>query len=346
MNKNNFWKIKSIKRMELNELEYFLKYSSLYKDKPVDSTNYIIIREKKNILEMFSNYFHKKISYIDTLFLNTRCNFGNCLMILNKILFLCEIIQCKNIILNKNIYWFIKNNITIQKINLSISSNINTKFKKKSLLIYSSFEIYFYMFIFKPEIRIHLLRDEILRNIPKITINHNDLYIHIRSGDIFKKVLTHRNYAQPPLCFYRNILNNFKFRKIYIIALNNNNLLVEKLIKENQNLIYLKKSIKEHISILINAYQIVNSMSSFCNSIIQLNYVLEFLWEYNIYHNKEQIFHYHHDLFKYPNKKFTIFKMEPSSKYMNRMYYWKCKRNQLYLMLKDKCINEFKVYKH
>ena len=215
--------------MELNELKFFLNNSSLYKDKPVDSSNYLIIREKKNILKMFSKYFNKKISYIDKLFLNTRCNFGNCLMILNKILFFCEIIRCKNIILNKNIYWFIKKSITIQKINLSISTKKYKKFNKNSLLIYGSFKIYFYKFIFKPEIRIHWLRDEILSNIPKIAINHNDLYIHIRNGDIFNPVTAHGDYAQPPLCFYRSILKNFKFRKIYIIAWDKNNLLVKKI---------------------------------------------------------------------------------------------------------------------
>jgi hypothetical protein len=361
MKKINFWKIKSIivmlcllfyykikklEKMELNELNFYLNKFLLYKEKPFNSTDYLIIKEKEYILKKFSYYFNKTISYIDTIVLNTKCKFGNCLIILNKILFICEIIQCKNIILNENIYWFIKNNITIQNINLSISANKHNNFNNISSSIYDGSKFYFYMFTFKPEIRINFLRDEILSNIPKITTNQNDLFIHIRSGNIFNGIRIHRNYAQPPLCFYRNILKNFKFRKIYIIACNRNNPLINKLIKENQNLIYLKKSIKEHISLLINAHKIVNSISSFINSIIPLNYVLEFLWEYNMYPIQEKLFHYHHDLFKYPNNTFIIFKMEPSSKYINRMRNWKCKRSQLHLMFKEKCINEFKVYKY
>ena len=31
---------------------------------------------------------------------------------------------------------------------------------------------------------------------------------------------------------------------------------------------------------------------------------------------------------------------------INRMYNWKCKRSQIHLMFKEKCINEFKVYKY
>ena len=138
-------------------------------------------------------------------------------MILNKILFICEIIQCKNIILNENTYWFIKNNITIQNINLSTSANKHKNFNGNSSLIYDSFKIYFYMFIFKPEIRINFLRDEILSNIPKITTNHNDLYIHIRSGNIFNGIRVHRSYTQPPLCFYRNILKNFNLGKYILL---------------------------------------------------------------------------------------------------------------------------------
>ena len=355
----NFWKIKSIivliyllfyhkqkevEKKELSELKYYFRFL-LYKEKPINSTDNLIMTEKSLILKSFYNYFNKTISE-NTFILNTRCNFGNCLIILNKVLFFCEIIGCKNIIINKDIYWFIKRNITINNINLLISANQHENYNNISFIIFNSFAIYYYLFTFKPGIRIHFLRDEILHNIPTIAINPKDLFIHIRSGDIFNPRRTHKNYNQPPLCFYRNIIKYFVFRKIYIIASNKNNPLIEKLIRENQNIIYLQKSMKEHISILINAYRIVNSMSSFANSIILLNYALEFLWEYNIYHNIEKMRHYHHDLFKYPNQKLTIFKMEPSSKYIDRMYIWKSKRNQLYLMFKEKCINEFKAYKY
>ena len=38
--------------------------------------------------------------------------------------------------------------------------------------------------------------------------------------------------------------------------------------------------------------------------------------------------------------------MEPSLTYINKMYKWKYKRNQLILMVKEKCINEFTVYNY
>ena len=59
----------------------------------------------------------------------------------------------------------------------------------------------------------------------------------------------------------------------------------------------------------------------------------------------EKIFAYHHDYNTYSHNNFTIFRMEPSSLYVNKMYEWKNTRSQIILMLKEKCINEFFVFK-
>ena len=179
----NFWKIKSIifliyllfihkhkevEKKELSELKYYFSFL-LHKDKPINSS--LIMREKNYILKLFSKYFNKTISE-NTFILNTRCNFGNCLIILNKVLFICEIIGCKNIILNKDIYWFIKRNITITNNNLLISVNQHENYNNNSSIIFNSFAIYYLIFTFRPEIRIHYLREEILRNIPTIAVNN------------------------------------------------------------------------------------------------------------------------------------------------------------------------------
>ena len=174
--------------------------------------------------------------------------------------------------------------------------------------------------------------------------HENDLYIHIRSGDIFIPQ-PHSPYVQPPLCFYNDILTNFKFRNIYIISKDTSNPLIKKLLKLYPVISYSQKSMKEDISLLINAYKIVNSISSFVNGIIQLNYNLKFLWEYNIYHMNEKLYVYYHEFIKYPYNNYTIFRMEPSFCYINKMYRWKNTRNQITLMIKEKCINEFVVFK-
>ena len=48
--------------------------------------------------------------------------------------------------------------------------------------------------------RLGILKNGIISNIPTYIAYPNDLYINIRSGDIFIKAI-HPNYSQPPLFF-------------------------------------------------------------------------------------------------------------------------------------------------
>lgn len=165
--------------------------------------------------------------------------------------------------------------------------------------------------------------------------------MHIRSGDIFSTWI-HRPYAQPPLCFYKAILKNFKFNKIYIIAENNNNPIIDKLLNKYNNVIYSQNSLKLDISLLINSYNLVSSVSSFIIVMIILNPKIENIFVYNLYPMGEKILHYHFDLFEFSNK-FTIYRMEPSSNYKEKMYRWKNNKIQRKLMIKEKCINDFTI---
>ena len=328
--------------IKINELNYYLNNFEILVKKPSNISDNILLEEKKSIISLLTE--NKNSTLLNTIFLNKTCNFGNCIVFINKLIFYCEIIECKNIVLNKDIYWFITHNITLNNSNITISIDDYKNYNNTTTLIYDSWDIFFSSFKIKPEIRTNYLRDEILLNLPNMVTHEKDLYIHIRSGDIFIS-RPHNTYVQPPLCFYNDILSNFKFRNIYIISQNKRNPLIKKLLKLYPAISYSQKSIKEDISLLINAYNIVNSVSSFVNSIIQLNYQLLYLWEYNIYHMNEKIYIYYHEFNKYPYNNYTIFRMEPSFCYVNKMYQWKNKRSQIALMLKEKCINEFVVFK-
>ena len=100
--------------------------------------------------------------------------------------------------------------------------------------------LYFYKL--KPDIRLEYLRDEILNNLPKINASKDELYIHIRSGDIFSTWI-HRLYAQPPLCFYQKILKNFTFKKVILISEYKNNILIKYLLKDYPYIIYNKNDL-------------------------------------------------------------------------------------------------------
>jgi hypothetical protein len=43
------------------------------------------------------------------------------------------------------------------------------------------------------------------------------LYIHLRSGDIFKKTPPHRDYGQPPLAFYTKIIRSQPWGKVHLV---------------------------------------------------------------------------------------------------------------------------------
>ena len=106
----------------------------------------------------------------------------------------------------------------------------------------------------------------------------------MRGGDIFRNInKTCQYYCQPPLCFYKRILNQFAFRKVIIISEDKSNPIIPILLKEYSYIKYNKNNVKLDISYLANSYNIISATSSFLVSIIKLNQNLKFLWEYDFY---------------------------------------------------------------
>jgi hypothetical protein len=120
---------------------------------------------------------------------------------------------------------------------------------------------YYYKRYIKAQKRIDLLKNEILRNLPKISTNPNDIFIYIRSGDIF--IRPHQSYSQAPLCFYNKILDNYIFRKYYLIAQDKNNPVIKKLLEIKSNIIYNYNSLYIDIAYLANAYNLVGGKISY-----------------------------------------------------------------------------------
>lgn len=209
-------KYKEIKNLislfSLNDLSKLTNNDTLYKMK-----NELLNELQKNPKKLKVNSsLEDKIVYIDKSF-----NFGNSLVLLNNLIYYCEILNIKNIYLNSNYKWPISQNISYGKMNISLISTININLNSDNIIIFDKKLIYFQK-VFKPEIRINILKSEIKRNLPEIKINESDLYIHIRGGDIFAyKAKGNINYAQPPLCFYIKVISKFKFRNIFILSTDN-----------------------------------------------------------------------------------------------------------------------------
>ena len=320
------------------------KYYNLY-EYSNDTTIQSNLRTK--LLETISKLKNKTITKLDTFFLSTNFNFGNNLIIVNNAIFYCEVLGCNKIILNRfNLRrrWLILEPVYIKRLNITIMQGSNIDCKKNNILcLYEISSDFFSPKIIMPQVRINLIKDEILKNLPYVFIEQNAVYIHIRGGDIFKPSPS-TVYGQPPLCFYEKIINQTNFKKIFIISMDNSNVIINILKKKYKNIIHKMNNFEYDISLLSHAYNIVLSVSSFVISAIKLNNNLKEIWEYDIMKLSQKLLFLHHHIFKYKIQ-YKMHTMEPSANYISKMFSWKRTKEQIRLMLEDDCPNEFVVTK-
>ena len=350
---SDIYLLNEIENKKHRDFEDLMRYNNL-SDLPKDPNDPLIEKERKTILEHFYGDINKKdiIIYFDYEF-----PFGNQIAAFNKLIFYCEIIRCKKILLSEDNKMYIKNPIYDKDYNISIEIfnpfqfEVNNESGERKELRYDyltgcSPEFFYDFYNLKIENRLDIIKDEIVRNLPELNISKNDLIMHFRSSDIFQ----HQNnpvhapdYAQPPLCFYERILlKKSKFEKIYIISVDDiYNPVIKELRKKYPEIIYNENPLEVDISYLVKGYNIVGSISSFLISSIKLNDNLKYFWEYDRYPMCSKMFHSHHSIFNI-KRKFTLFKMEPSKTYKNKMIVWKDTDEQLKIMLEDTCPHGFK----
>ena len=171
----------------------------------------------------------------------------------------------------------------------------------------------------------------------------NDLYIYIRSGDSFAS--GGYRYPQAPYCFYQKIITNFKFNDIYIISQDKKSPVTKKLLSEYPNIKYHMNSKEIDISTLINAYNLVNAVSSFSLAAISFNDNLINLFEYIIYPLLQAIYLFHYDIDKL-DRIFNVYRMKPPDEYLIKVYEWENTDEQRQLLFGDFCKNDFKKSKN
>ena len=289
-------------------------------------TKFYNVKYKKQLFGVISKSLGQNITSVKSIFLSQNMFFGNQIQTLNNIIFVCEILRCRKIILNKKLFWYIKNRIIDRKFRRIIDIGDLNDYINTSTIIDKT-NSFFNKFC---ENRMNILRKEILANLPKIITNSLDLYIYIRSG-YFGSIYNH-DYFQPPLCYYKTILNNFKFKKIFLIAKDKTNKIIDILINNYKFIIFKQNSLQVDIAYLINAYNIVGLSSSFLYSILKMNYNLKIYWHYG-----------NHGFNFKPNVETTIFKMEPSKEYSKQIHFWKYNSSQLKLLVQDNCSNKFEI---
>lgn len=278
------------------------------------------------IREVQEQIYNKNLIYVSTIS-GGKGFIGNALMMLNKLINICENIKCKNIITPEGLDSLIKNPVFYKDYNITILPN-SYKNKIKVDIQLSNYNNFYFKYKKKAnEMRLRIIRNEVLNNIPEYKAQPHDLYINIRSGDIFVNVIN-PNYAQPPLCFYQKIISQNKYKQLYILSNGHENPVVDELIKIYPKIKYLHGSVIEDISVVIYAYNFVMPESSFPKTLIYLNNNLKNLYFYEIIHHFIK------------NVNCTVYRMEPSPKYLKEMKgKWKNTKEQLNLMLNDKCIH-------
>lgn len=126
---------------------------------------------------------------------------------------------------------------------------LNPQYKDESLLIEDRF--------FKPKYNIQtqcIIQDYIrpkLINIPsKPPADDDVLFVHLRSGDVFRKN-PHPFYVQNPLCYFLEVMSNF--RKTIVISEGYGNPIVEKLSKQPNTTIHVNRPFEIDLSDLLSA---------------------------------------------------------------------------------------------
>jgi len=322
----------------------FNKYYNLavYSNKPK-----IKYKLRDKFLKEISKIKNRNITKLDVFFLKYCINFGNNLLTINNAIFYCELVGCHKVILNRdnhNRRWLIIKPIFNEKTNITIMQGSKVNCKNDNILCL--YEISWWVFFPKiviPQIRIDLMKKEILRNLPFVKINPDDLYIHIRGGDIFKNFIA-RFYSQPPLCFYEKIINTNFFKNIFIISKDNSNIVTNALLNKYKSIIFRRNNFEYDISLLCHAFNIALSVSSFSLAATKLNENLENIWEYDIMRLSEKLLLFHHHIYNL-NNRFNIYTMKPSKIYRSKMFTWKKTPEQIELMIKDKCPYDFTLTK-
>ena len=300
----------------------------------------LIKLEKQKLIEFISKSTKENITNIRQIYLLKKLKFGNQLIMISKAIFYCYILECKRIILIKGNNWFIKNKVIIKKYKIIVEPGNSKNIKNFDTLIDNTPNFFYYKNFIKPESSIPFIRKEIYKNLPKVLTNKNDLFIYIRSGDIFVK--SHYLYAQPPLCFYSNVLDNFEFNRIFLITENKNNPVISELLKIYPFIIYSKNNLKMDISYLINAFNVAGGgFSTFFSNILSLNYNLKVLFNFQLRIKPPNIAKKISIQNFYICNKNTVFTMYSTKYYLIKMKPWKNTIEQRNLMLSSNCSKNF-----
>lgn len=129
-------------------------------------------------------------------------------------------------------FWFINTSLKVDGFVFSKSSNFDGENYFLDKFFYRKWGI-----IYNQSKTARIVSKHFESVIPKLNISSNKLIIHIRSGDIFGKRAP-AYYAQPPLCFYTQIIQKFDIKDVEVYTEDDRNPVVGELKKMNIEINY------------------------------------------------------------------------------------------------------------
>lgn len=128
-----------------------------------------------------------------------------------------------------------------------------------------------------------LLIPHLKSKLPPINIPDDTLVLHVRSGDIFSYHVD-EGYAQPPLCFYKMILEKRKWKNIILLAVDKLNPVIPELIK--MGIKYEKMNIQKTIQYIYYSKNLVQGYGTFIDSILRCCDVPKLIYMFGDYRQK------------------------------------------------------------
>lgn len=185
--------------------------------------------------------------------------FGNNILQIIRCLYYSTINNISNIFL-LNHEFLINNKIIIEEnINKNNINNINTC---DSFFDLKKFNLDDPSPIIMKNLAIKYIIPILKKNFYNSDINtENDLFIHIRGGDIFN-YCPHSAYVQPPVYYYEKIINENNYKKINLIYEDKNNPCVDYLSRYN-NINLFSGNLFDDINLLLSATNLVIGFGTF-----------------------------------------------------------------------------------
>ncbi len=106
-------------------------------------------------------------------------------------------------------------------------------------------------------------------------LSENELVIHIRSGDQLITSNANPKYIMAPLCYYKKIIEENNYEKIYIVCEDTINPCVNELLKLYPTAIHKRNTLIEDIKIILGAKHVVSTIGTFIPALLWISNNIE-----------------------------------------------------------------------